>query len=140
MRMSDLFGGEAEMQEKLVQAIRNRRQELELSCSEVDDLCGFNANNGPCIEEIESDPKKMTSAVFSVASFPLELNIDDVLAVPSDDDELVKRVVDEMRRDNASVVASSGESSVDEIDYETQVPVYAILRALSEMDSTVTSG
>lgn len=147
MKMSRLFGGESAMQERLVAAIHDKRTGRGISQDELDKMCGFGGYNvragyrSPTTEEFEANPRKMTSALFSAASFALDLNVDEVLqplVAPEAMKEAMEQVVEQMRQEQAGVVASCGTAGTETVDCQVQAPVYAILKALYEMDEAAT--
>ena len=137
--MSSLFESAEQMQEALTCAVREARIARPLSEEQLDKMCGFGNNTlGPSVpmpstKAFEENPRMMTSRVFSAASFALDLNIDDVLEI-SMDDHVLPTLVEAMKQDTGGVVALTGGQSAEEISPETQAPVYAMLKALEEMD------
>jgi hypothetical protein len=136
-QMSEYFDGVPSMQRKLVKAIIRARKKRCWEPETLDQKCGFVDPDG--IEVVktsvfESDPSRMTSRIFSTASFVLNLAVDDVLKPKLNGDE--EKIIQYMKKHREGVVAAVGKGTVK---YEDQVRAYVILRALAEMDESVSS-
>jgi len=144
LEASKRFNGGRAMQAKLVAAISEKREMMGISPEQLDKACGFGRTdrNGvrryPTTREFEENSNKMTSDVFSAASFALKLKIDEVLTLPPKH-EFVDEVKEHMRSEGAGLVAACGHEGGQNINYEAQAPVYLILKALHEMDQIAES-
>ena len=125
---------------RLRDAIRDRREQKKLPRNYLDTVCGFGSllpKKGiklPTCSEFEENPEKhMNSLVFSLASFPLGLNIDDVLPVALNRDERVQ-VAEEMRIKKAGAKRGAGGPDPSRIPYEDQAEIYVLSRILAELD------
>lgn len=129
------FGSRNHLRELLANAVREKRIASKMTQEEMDDRCLFDIHGLPRCNEFENDFTKMTPFVFSLASFTLGLNIDEVLQVDLSDPERLRWVLDHMRKNKAGLAAAQGGQHVrPRISREQQAPVYVMLKALEEIE------
>ena len=136
MRMVDAFFGGAEAVRKaLVEAMKRRRVQLGLSHKMADLICilGDDAEL-PSFVELEANPQLVNSKVFSLASFALDLALDEILPLDlsRDQEGRLGLVLEDMEDKRASLVAGVGDGDVPP---EDKARVYVLLKALEEIDS-----
>jgi hypothetical protein len=136
--MSDpcrFFGRVEVLRKKLTQAIKSRREELNLTPEQLDKLCMLGRDLPTC-RQFENNPSLMNSRVFGVASFALGLPVDEIL---KDDlkkilsDKIVNEFIEEIRREKC-LKAGTGGAGVEDVSAEDQVQIYIVLKALKQMD------
>ena len=139
-KVSSLFGGRHMMQRRLVATVRNKMGEMEPQ--DLDKMCGFDVidrdRKMARTADYLNNPQKMTSFHFSAASFALDVNVDEVFNEPLEGEDLVW-IIDKMTKEGAGLAATCGDATGQNVDCKTQAPVYAILKALSEMDEIALS-
>lgn len=138
------FKGVENVRALMRDAIREKRKQKKFSEVYLDTICRFGTDlpgkgtRLPTCSEFEQNPEKyMTSLVFSLASFPLELNIDEVLPIALNDTER-SQVAKEMETRRAGARRGAAGPDTSLIPLQDQAEVYVLSRVLSEVDKETT--
>lgn len=134
------FSGRNEVRRRLVDAIRGAREDRKLDPDDLDHLCGFGTSGDslPRCKDFEANPDLLTSGVFSLASFPLSLELDQVLAITLKREQL-DEIAREMEAASAGAVSAmpgvnnGGETAFD-VPLQQQAHVYVLLKIMQEIE------
>lgn len=136
MKIVEMFFGSAEeLRQTLVDKLKAKRKDLGIGAKELDAVCGF-GRQGPSTAQFEEDSFLLTSRIFCRAALVLELNVDDVMKVDMDVPGRKEFVLRHMDDHGARLLAKWGTGDLSDVTKEEQAGVYAVLRALEEMDET----
>lgn len=130
------FGSVEDMQRLLVNGVLKRMQEQGVTPEELDKRCLFKWNGFPCCEEFSKDPTKITGPAFSLASFALDLKVDEVLGVNEKSFQKKMKanapwILKHMKKNNAYIAGAYGSGEEHrEVTAEDLMPVYVLLKSL----------
>jgi hypothetical protein len=140
------FGSIENVCRRLRDAIVESRERNKFPQTYLDGVCGYGGvlpRKGlrlPTCAEFESNPEKyITSLVFSLASSPLDLRIDNVLPIALTEQDKIE-VAKEMQASVAGASKGAGGPDVLTVSLEDQATVYVISKILNEVDQRETLG
>src|SRR4051812_34934311 len=142
--IDEFFGSMANVQETLALAIKSEVERTGLKPEELDKICGFGQPRRkgklplPTYREFAKKPELLNSLVFSLASFPLGLKLDNVLPFKISDSQL-KKIVSMMQKQNLGAKYACGGGDVMQVPLADQARIFILLRVLEEIDNSVTS-
>lgn len=127
------FGDAAAVQRKLVTAVRERCDQMELSCEDLDRLCrlGHSALH-PKAAEFMGDPTRLTSEAFSLVASALRLDLSEVLELDLSDRQAMQAAIADMKESEVDVVAAVGGDVADIADAE-KARVYILFKIMHEL-------
>lgn len=150
-----LLGGEANLKEKLVSALTEKRKELNIEAVEIDSQCrigqyynvsatkkrretlGKSAENipetVPSFSEVESTPSNLTAQIFSRVSTLLGVKANRVLK--SDLRSISDEQLDSFLGSNHSSAMACGGGSFEKVTKEERAHLLIVLQALESIKS-----